>query len=380
MTRRKKALAGWPYKFLIMCRRGIGDIVWALPLLSVLRTQFPMSRLEWMVDEQNLQLLQNREDLDEAVLFPKAEVYRYFKLLRPLYKLFIIFVHFVMALRRRLYAASLDIEDTGTGRWLMRLSGVRLRIGRKGFFISRCLNNFRVPPDNDPDHRHMVWQNLNLLSGWLDITEAPLAPGIKLSDETRHHRDQMLARLGLEPNKYVIMHPGAPWVSRQWTVEGYVSVAQHLKEKHDLTSLVTWGVGERSVAWEIETNSSGAAKVAPEMDLALQAAFIEASRMHISGDCGPLHMASAMEIPTVALFGPTDPAVRGPFWGASEVISRWPAAAKYAKSKQRVRPCPLMQDITAGEVIKAADTLIAATADGQGAATEESGNGTQATT
>ena len=363
MTRRKKTLAGWPYKFLLMCRRGIGDIIWALPLLSVLRTQFPRARLEWMVDEHNLQLLQGREDLDEAVLFPKAEVYKYFKLLRPLYKLFVIFVHFVMALRRRLYAASLDIEDTGTGRWLMWLSGVRLRIGRKGILISRCLNNFRVAPDEDPKHRHMVYQNLNLLSGWLDITEAPPAPGIKLPDDIKQQRDQMLSRLGLEPRGYVIMHPGAPWVSRQWTIEGYVLVAQHLKQQYDLTSLITWSVGERSVAWEIETNSSGAAKVAPEMDLALQAAFIETSRMHISGDCGPLHMASALEVPAVALFGPTDPEVRGPFWGTNEVVSRWPAAAKYARSKQRLRPCPLMQEISAEEVIQAADRLIAATSD-----------------
>ena len=363
MTRRKKTLAGWPYKFLIMCRRGVEDIIWALPLLGVLRVRFPKARLEWMVDEQNLPLLQGRSDLDKTVLFPKAEVYKIFKPLRPFYKVFVVFVNFVLALRRRLYAASIDVEDTGTGRWLMRLAGVRLRIGRKGLFISRCLNNFRVPPDPDAERQHMVWQYLNLLSGWMDITEAPPAPGIVVPEEVEKEKSGMLTRLNLEPKKYVILHPGTQWASQQWTIEGYVQVAEHLKKEYDLTSLITWGVGGRGTAWDIESKSQGAAKVAPEMDMSLHAAFLKSCRMHISGDCAAMHMASAQDIPTVALFGPTDPALRGPFWGKSEVISRWPDAAKYARPKQRLRPCPLMQEVTAEDVIQAVDRLMEATGD-----------------
>ena len=91
----------------------------------------------------------------------------------------------------------------------------------------------------------------------------------------------------------------------------------------DCTSVVLWGPGEEDAARAAVDASAGAAHLAPETGLRDLVALARSARLMISGDTGPLHIASALGVPVVALFGPTSPQRNGP-WAADDIsLSRY---------------------------------------------------------
>ncbi len=101
--------------------------------------------------------------------------------------------------------------------------------------------------------------------------------------------------------------------------------------------LASWcaGPGEEGMAREVVAASEGAARLAPRTSLRELVPYIRRARLFVSGDSGPLHLASACGVPAVGIFGPTDPARNGPFGEGDEVV--WKEVACSPCYKQR---CP----------------------------------------
>jgi ADP-heptose:LPS heptosyltransferase len=76
---------------------------------------------------------------------------------------------------------------------------------------------------------------------------------------------------------------------------------------------VVFGPGEEDLARAVVESSGGAARLAPRTNVPELLPYIRKARLFVSGDTGPLHLASALGVPAVAIFGPTDPARNGPF-------------------------------------------------------------------
>jgi ADP-heptose:LPS heptosyltransferase len=74
------------------------------------------------------------------------------------------------------------------------------------------------------------------------------------------------------------------------------------------------------MAQEVVEASGGAARLAPQTSLRELLPYIRRARLFVSGDSGPLHLASACGVPAVGIFGPTDPAKNGPFGAGDEVV------------------------------------------------------------
>jgi heptosyltransferase-1 len=95
-----------------------------------------------------------------------------------------------------------------------------------------------------------------------------------------------------------------------------------------------WGPDERPLAERIARSMSEKAVIAPETDLKQLAALIKRCRLLVTGDTGPLHMAAALGVPTVSLFGPSDPARNGPY-GQERAVVRSPIPpAKHWQKKE----------------------------------------------
>ena len=98
-------------------------------------------------------------------------------------------------------------------------------------------------------------------------------------------------------------------------------MTRRVRENHGLSTVVTWGPGEREMAQEVVGRSAGAAVLAMETRSILDLAeMIRRARLFVGCDTGPLHLASAVQAPSVALFGPKDPAVYGPYNPLGRVI------------------------------------------------------------
>jgi heptosyltransferase-1 len=121
-----------------------------------------------------------------------------------------------------------------------------------------------------------------------------------------------------------------------------------------LIPVVNYGPGEESLARKVVEESKGAAtavacSVSQLIELTRRAALF------IGGDTGPMHLAAALRVPVVALFGPTDPARNGPFGTCSVVLRSQQSATSYSHTSN---PDEALCSIPAAEVMRAAGRLL----------------------
>ncbi len=152
---------------------------------------------------------------------------------------------------------------------------------------------------------------------------------------------------------FALLNPGAGWGAKQWPAERYGLVAQQLAAD-GLKSLVNFGPGEEKLAEAAEVASAGTAE-AVGCTLTELIALTRRARLFIGGDTGPMHLAAALGIPVVAIFGPTDPARERPDWGPQR------RSAKLFEShhaQRRAQPDPGLLEISADQVVAAARELL----------------------
>ena len=112
------------------------------------------------------------------------------------------------------------------------------------------------------------------------------------------------------------LHPGVSGMGsfKQWEPERFAQVARHLEAAYGARVLVTWGPGEEALAERVARGAGGSARVAPATaSLQELAALYEACVAVAGSDTGPVHLAAALGVPTVALFGPKDPTIYAPW-------------------------------------------------------------------
>jgi heptosyltransferase-1 len=168
--------------------------------------------------------------------------------------------------------------------------------------------------------------------------------------------EQQLRSRGL--HSFAIVNPGAGWGAKCWPAERYAEVVRALAV-HGLRAIVNYGPGEEQLAREVERAANGAAIAMPATVSEL-IALGRGARICVGGDTGPVHLAAALGVPVVALFGPTDPARNGPYSDRAIVLRS--DASRTTMSHEKSPEEGLLQ-ITAAEVIAAARHLLAQTAE-----------------
>jgi len=137
----------------------------------------------------------------------------------------------------------------------------------------------------------------------------------------------------------LLAHPGGPFWARKdegaWTIP-----------KGAITD------GEEPLAADVIAASSGAAVLAPRTSVSDLVALARAAALVVSGDTGPLHLATAVGTPSVSLFGPTDPARNGPFSDDDIAVSRYESCdCHYERRCHEAQWC--LGEVTVAEVCAA---------------------------
>src|SRR5262249_2238067 len=168
-----------------------------------------------------------------------------------------------------------------------------------------------------------------------------------------------IARLGIA--SFALVNPGADWGAKQWPPERFGEVARALAV-HNIKTLVNSAAGEEEMAGAVVASSGGNAfelrfTIGQLVALTPRARIFLARRARIllGGDAGPRHVAGALGIPVVALYGPTDPARTGPF-GAQAIAMRHPDSETTFSHHSQTEAGLLK--ITAEEVISASRRLL----------------------
>jgi heptosyltransferase-1 len=187
--------------------------------------------------------------------------------------------------------------------------------------------------------------------------ELTAAPSDLPSDETTE-RD---CERWLDEHKvenFVILNPGAGWPSKQWPPERYGHLAKGLAHL-GFKSLINAGPGEQDLARTVKATSEGAAEII-ECSIPQLIAFTRRASLFVGGDTGPMHLAAALKIPVVAIFGPTNPARNGPY-GTRSIVLRSPSSQ--TNHSQRAQLDPGLLEIGTEEGFAACQKLLGAARD-----------------
>ncbi len=198
---------------------------------------------------------------------------------------------------------------------------------------------------------HIVEQNLSLAEEVADH-EVATPPAILPRDEAVEKEYER--RLGNPtPEKFALLNPGAGWGAKRWPAERYGQVAKALGND-GLKSFINFGPGEQDLAESVRRSSDGAAEIVA-CSITQLIALTRRASLFIGGDTGPMHLAAALNIPVVAIFGPTDPARNGPF-GTKSIVLRSPSSL--TSHKRRSQPDEGLLDISADQVLAASRQLL----------------------
>jgi heptosyltransferase-1 len=352
-----------PERLLIVRLSAMGDVIHTLPAVHALREAFPEAHIGWLIEERWAELLYARGSPRRG---PRSA-------LRPL----VDEVHavnlkawgkspFSIATAQRAatlwndvrdshYDAVVDLQGALRSAVLARLSGARVVYGA-------------AEPRESPASlwytrkvvargRHVVEQNLSVARALLEQTEEIPPPDISCDfphdPQAETRIGQRLAEYGLDD--FAILNPGAGWGAKRWPAERYGEVARELADQ-GVRSILNYGPGEEELVCVAESASGGAAR-AMNCSVTELIELTRRARVFIGGDTGPLHLAAALRIPVVAIFGPTDPARNGPYGARSIVLRSTESVTSHAR---RAAADEGMLTIGSDAVVAAANELLGA--------------------
>ncbi len=321
-------------RILIIKPSSFGDVIHALPVLNGLRSRYPQARISWLVANSCAGLLEAHPGLDEIIRFDRK---RYGLLGRNPWAS-LEFAQFLQALRAHRFDLVVDLQGLFRSGFLAAASGARHRIG---FANARefgwMFYNHRVPV-SDPE-MHAVERNY-LFGRYLGFADVPIRFDLPVRPDARANVRGLLARCGVAAHEgYIVVGPGTRWETKQWPAEHFAAAISRISAEHGLPVVLTGMSDERAVAQTVASRASGrVVNLAGETSLQDVIALIDGARAVLMHDSGPMHLATALNKPLVAIYGPTSPARTGPY-GRGETIARLdlPCSPCYLK---KVADCP----------------------------------------
>ncbi len=177
------------------------------------------------------------------------------------------------------------------------------------------------------------------------------APALPVDPVAENWCDKWLAERGVE--RFVLMNPGAGWGAKCWPAKRFANVAAELSPL-GFATVVNIGPGESKLANAFSSDPS--ARIFPMTgSIGQLIACTRRASLFIGGDTGPLHLAAALNIPVVGIYGPTNPARNGPYETRALVL-RHPASKR--DHTRRSEPETGLLTITVKDVMEAAQQLL----------------------
>lgn len=291
-------------RFLIVRLGALGDIVHAVPAAAALRVAHPDAAIDWVVDARHREFLDLVTVIDRTIVLEKPSASGWIDVTRRL--------------RATRYDAALDLQGLLKSAVLARASGAARVLGFSIFHLREKTARPFYSDSVKAEGGHVIRKNLRLLEA-LGIHDEQIRFPLAMIDSRA--AEEVAAQAAGAP--IALINPGAAWPNKRWDARRFGEVAAFLRDVRGFAPFVLWGPGEERLAQSIVEASSGAARVAPETRLADLVALCRTAALMISGDTGPLHIASAVGTPIVSIFGPTDPGRNGPWQDDDVTISRF---------------------------------------------------------
>lgn len=331
-----------PQNIIIRMPNWIGDAVMATPILKDVKNHWPEAKLTVMCIKPVGLLLKNDPHIDEIFTFERPSGWLH----REHYR------NILLPLKHGHYDLGILLTNSFSSAWWFWAGGVKNRVGYRGHY-RRFLLDTSVKHPKNIESQHLVVTYKELL-GAVSIPISKTSPALYLiPQELKEARDLLKKYAISEENLIVGINPGAAYGSAKcWLPERFVELTHKLLENPRIRIVYFGDQASAKLVQDIcRDMPKSVVSLAGKTSLRELMALISCCDLFLSNDSGPMHIAAALKVPLVALFGSTSDIKTSPYeWG--QVIHKHVACSPCYQ-----RACPIdfrcMTEISVDEVLHA---------------------------
>ncbi len=349
-----------PDRSLLIRPDHLGDVLLTSPAIHALKKANPQLEIHALVGPWSADVVANFPEIDLVLTLQFPGFSRAAKInLRSPYQLA---VSTAARLRRIGYGSIIIMRpDHWWGALVAQLAGIPERIGYNLPDVAPYLTEAATY-----NHEHAVMQNLRLFKKWIPAAKTgDLVNQYAVHENDRAYVNGYLGAWGVSKAKPIFcIHPGTGTDVKHWTEEGWAQAADILTEQLDAQVVFTGSDKELALVQRIAGRMKQAAIImAGDTRVGQLAALFQRAKVVLGPDSGPLHLAAAVQAPTVTLFGPADPIEFGP-WGSpqkhivltSDIGCRPCRVIDWTGDDLAYHPC--VREITVARVLEAARRVV----------------------
>ncbi|MDD3905421.1 MAG: lipopolysaccharide heptosyltransferase II [Candidatus Omnitrophica bacterium] len=288
-------------KILIVNVNWIGDTLFATPFLRAVRDAHPDSYIACLTHPRCVEMLDLNPCLNEIIIYDEEGVHR---TLAGKLKL-------ITGLRKKHFDTAFLLHRSFTKALIVFLADIKERIGyptkRRGALLTKTV-------EEPSEEMHKVEYFLDIARA-CGLAVNSMAYEFFVDDSHRKFIDGFLRQAGVrDTDRIAVLCPGGNWAPKRWSCKSFARVADALVSRYACRIIISGAAKDARLAADIKgMMTSEAIVIAGKTTLKQLGALFARSSLVVANDTGTMHMAVAMNAPTIALFGPTSPALTGPY-------------------------------------------------------------------
>jgi ADP-heptose:LPS heptosyltransferase len=281
-------------RILVIKLRAIGDVLLSTPVVQNLHDHFPLAQIDFLTDKFAAEVVIGNPWVSNVLTFDRKNDSS---------------VGMIRQVREKKYDLIIDLFSNPRSAIITRLSGARFRAGFP-FRWRKYAYNIIIPPR--AGNIHNIDFNLDALRR-LDIPVLHFQPYFPLEGWAKQFAAEWFRGENLDGKQVVGLNPSGGWYTKRWGLEHYARLGDLIGQRYGASIIVLWGPGEEDDARFIQQRMKIPAQVIPKTTLSQLGAIIHRCAFIVSNDSGPMHIAASLGIPTLGIFGPTNPLQQGPY-------------------------------------------------------------------
>lgn len=335
-----------PERILIRVPNWVGDSVLAIPALKNLRAGFPDAEITLMARPWVAGVFTGAPFADVVWSEPRPHGFRdWLRLSR--------------VIREKRFTTAVLLPNSFESAAMVFLGRIPRRVGYatdgRGWMLTDAVRVVPIPGGK----KHQVDYYLDLAKAICPHT-APPSIDLEASTDERARARRLLASEGIGPERrFLVLNPGAAYGSaKRWGEDRFAQAGDALAVEYGLDAVLVGSERERSISERVRgLMKSRAVVLNGRTSLETLLGIIAEAALMVTNDSGPMHMAAALGVPVVAVFGSTDHMVTSPYGPRTRLV-REPVDC----SPCMLRECPIdhrcMTRVSADRVCEAARELL----------------------
>lgn len=289
-------------KILLIKPRGIGDIVLSTIILENIINSIPGCQIDYLTEGFAKPSVINNPLVTKVLTMGKKEF--------PLKVAFRIW--------KEKYDMVIDLWSNPRSAQITFLSRVKYRVG---FNYRGRRYAYNIHATSERGDHHSAEHNLELLKP-LNIPIISKKVTFIVDKQDAEFGKEFFEKNNLSGQKVAGIIPAGGWASKRCDYDKWIEICGELNNSLGMKTLILWGPGDEEDAFKINEALPNITILAPKTELVQMTGLMKYCSLIIANDSGPMHIAAAMDLPTLGIFGPTNPEAHKPYSPKSDYINK----------------------------------------------------------